>query len=379
MEYVWTALAIAGCILIFAFAILVHEFGHFLAAKLLGLRIEAFSIFFGKPIWKKKVGGCEYRIGWLPLGGYVALPDLDPEGTKAIESADGEKVSAPAQDLPAWKRIVVAFAGPFGNIVLAAIIAFALSFLPQGKFGATGTTIGIVALDSPAHKAGILPGDRILAVDGKKVYTWYEMIVEIQLVNGREVPFTVKRGREILTLRAAPVQDETTGIWKIEVAPDRPMNAPWMAERKPLKQLEWDFCSIWRILKGLVTPEESGAVAKNISGPVNIAESLYRQVRRDAADAAGFLRYLNVNLAMLNLLPIPVLDGGLILFALIELVTRRKLNKKFVNFTTMAFMYLLLALMGIVIVRDVMRSYSTHTAPPPKPKIGVSDPALLQE
>lgn len=365
-ELIFTTLAIAGCILLFAAAVLIHEFGHFIAAKALGLRVEAFSIFFGKPVWKKKVGDCEYRIGWLPLGGYVALPDLDPDGTKAIEGAGEAAVSAAAREVPAWKKILVAFAGPLGNIVLAVALAFVLSCLPADKFGACRTVIGAVAKDSPALEAGVKPGDRVLAVDGKAVSTWYEMQVEIQLAGGKTIPFTVLRdGREI-TLNVTPVQDEASGVWIILAFSADAGHPPWMAERDMFKQLEFDFCSIARVLKALVTPKESGAAAKAIGGPINIAESLYRQVRNDKADAIGFLRFLNVNLAMLNLLPIPVLDGGLILFALIELLSRRKLNKKIVNFITMAFMYVLLAMMGLVIVHDVVRSYSSHTAERPK-------------
>ena len=137
-----------------------------------------------------------------------------------------------------------------------------------------------------------------------------------------------------------------------------------MPARSPLRELEWDAGSIFRVLKGLVTPKEAKATAGAIGGPVMIAEGLYRQVRRDPWDGLGFLRFLNVNLAILNLLPIPVLDGGLILFSLIALVFRRRLPDAVVKHLTMAFMVLLIGLMGLLIVRDSWRSYKIHTYKP---------------
>ena len=138
----------------------------------------------------------------------------------------------------------------------------------------------------------------------------------------------------------------------------------WMPSRNPLRQLAWDAGSIFRVLRGLVTPKEAKATAGALGGPVMIAEGLYRQVRRDPWDGLGFLRFLNVNLAVLNLLPIPVLDGGLIMFALFALVFRRRVPEAVVKYLTMAFMVLLIGLMGLLIVRDSWRSYKIHTYKP---------------
>ena len=129
-----------------------------------------------------------------------------------------------------------------------------------------------------------------------------------------------------------------------------------MPDRNPIQQLAWDAGSMARVLKALVTPRESGSTAKQLGGPVMIAEGLYRQVRSDGWDAIGFLRFLNVNLAVLNLLPIPVLDGGLIFFALIALIFRRPVPRKIVDGLSILFMYLFLALMITLVWRDVARS-----------------------
>ena len=366
-ECLLTAGAIAACILLFAFSILIHEFGHFVAARLLGMRVEVFSIGFGPAIWKKKVGSCEYRLSWIPLGGYVALPDLDPDGTKALEG--GNKVSEATEEIAPWKKIIVSLAGPLGNVVFAVILAIALQYTPGACFGVMPARVDSVLEGSPALKGGLTAGDKVVSVGGKDVGNWYEMLVEIQIAKGEPTPFKVQRGDEVLELEIKPEKDPVTGTtWFIGAVQHstEARAAYWMPERNWLKQLEWDASAIARLLKALVTPKEAKGVANSISGPVGIAEGLYRQVRGRTSDAVGFMRYLNVNLAMLNLLPIPVLDGGLILFALIELIFRRKLSRKFVNLVSNCFMYLLLALMGFLIIRDSYRSYKMHTYEPPQ-------------
>ena len=130
MEILITIGYIAICVLFFSLAIAIHEFGHFIVALKLGLKVERFSIGFGPAIWKKTWRGVEYRISWIPLGGYVMIPDVDPEGTKAIEGGGKEAKSA-RRNVPAWKEIAVAFAGPAMNIVLAVVLAFVLAAIPS--------------------------------------------------------------------------------------------------------------------------------------------------------------------------------------------------------------------------------------------------------
>jgi regulator of sigma E protease len=134
MEALITVLYIAACVLLFSLAIAVHEFGHFIAALKLGLRVEAFSIGFGPVLWKKTHKGVEYRLSAIPLGGYVSIPDVDPEGTKKLEGA-GAADATVREKIPAWKELIVAVAGPLMNLVLAVVLAVALSLVPGVRFG----------------------------------------------------------------------------------------------------------------------------------------------------------------------------------------------------------------------------------------------------
>ena len=368
MEIIVTVFYIVVCVMLFALAILIHEFGHFIVALKLGLRVEAFSIGFGKPIWKKKVNGVEYRISPILLGGYVSIPDVDPEGTKALEGArekDGEQQADDNKGkakIPAWKEILVAVAGPAMNLVLATVIAVVLSLVPQAKFGELPAVLSSVIDGTPAAQAGLKEGDRILSVGGHPIANWSEMQTEVQISGGKETEFVIERGGVTNRIAMTAARDEVTGAYYIGATRTNETGvAMWMPDRNPLKQLAWDAGSIFRVLKGLLTPKEAKATSKALGGPVMIAESLYRQVRRDSWDGLGFLRFLNVNLAVLNLLPIPVLDGGLIMFALFALIFRRRVPEFIVKYLSLAFMVLLMGLMGVLILRDGVRSWKIHT------------------
>lgn len=361
MGIIATVFYIVVCVLLFALAILVHEFGHFVVALSLGLRVEAFSIGFGKAIWKKRIRGVEYRLSCLPLGGYVSIPDVDPEGTKALEGEPGG-AAAKSAPIPPWKEIAVAVAGPAMNVVLAVVLAVVLSLAPGAKFGTTEPVVDMVPGGTPAAKAGFMPGDRVVSVNGREVNTWTDLQTEVQITGGKEAVFMVERGEAMVALPTTPERDQVTGALFIGAVNTNSCGATaWMPSRNPVSQLAWDAGAIFRVLKGLTTPKEAKATAGALGGPVMIAEGIYRSLRHSTWDGVGFLRFLNVNLAVLNLLPIPVLDGGLILFSLIALVFRRRVPEPVVRMVSMFFMYLLIALMGLLVVKDSMRSWRIHT------------------
>jgi regulator of sigma E protease len=207
------ALTIVEVLLIFNLLIIVHELGHFLAARWRGLHVDKFGIWFGRPIWKKTVKGVEYSLGWIPAGGFVLLPQMAP-----METVEG-KAGIQRQDLPPVRpldKIIVAFAGPLFSFILAlvfAVIVWAVG-KPTVEAEAT-TTIGYVAPDEPAAKAGFETGDKILEVDGHPVSRFAGMVDSITWYVVRSerdtIPFKIQRGDKVLTINSGYTRPETRG------------------------------------------------------------------------------------------------------------------------------------------------------------------------
>lgn len=461
-------LAALAVVLLFSVTILVHEGGHFLAARALGLEADVFAIGFGPALWKRKVGGTEYRVNAIPFGGYVSLPTLDPTGMSAIQSGGDEKGKRGAAPQPAvwWKRVIVSAAGPFGDLVLAFVLAFVVWALPppvpEGlEFG--GAVVGMVAAaeepdgdgapEKPSAAALFRPGDQILSVAGRPVSTWLGYRQEVHLLAGGDtIELAVSNIFDGATAMVeAPVAPDSRGYWcvpglveaftcEIEaVTPGSPaeraglragdvlravdgrrilsnegfvdaiaasrgepvsiefrrdgeirtlsMRAelgepgegeaprylvgvrispkfltvhPWEEHRRPLDQLRGDALAIKRIFEPLFRkrgPGELKRLGGALGGPVAIVHSIWFSVLASFAGALAFIRFLNVNLAILNLLPIPVLDGGHIVFALWRGVTGREIPPRVLNGLVNAFMVLLMALFAWLCLHDVWQLY----------------------
>jgi len=379
------------------------------------------------------------------LAGYVALPQLDPTGMEKIQGENGEELPEEEQveDIAAWKKIIVAVAGPLGNIVFAVILAFIIYWLPTKGLDESSNdcVIGYIDESAPVSDVGIQMGDVILAVNGEKINNWYDVsmisllsesttaVVQVSsegVIKDFDVPLTktgmgeyllvglapeaacvvgdvmeggsaaeaglqsgdiiqsfnhivvgdgnkfiemvaerpdmetdiviIRSGKE-MDFKVTPAMNETLGRAVIGISMGtfghQPM--PWMMYKKPADQLRGDASSILRILRALVTPKESGKAAKGLGGPVMIFVTLWFAIQESFLNAVGFLRFLNTNLAILNLLPIPVLDGGHIVFALYEIIFRRKPSPKFVNVIVNFFAILLIGAFIMLTFRDTFR------------------------
>ncbi len=511
-----SVLSVLVIVLLFGLTIFVHELGHFLVARWCGLVIETFSIGFGPAVWQRKSGGIVYKIGCLPFGGYVALPQMDPTG----ESSKPEEGSGKAAPPPAawWKRVLVSLAGASMNFALAVAIAAFVYARSGTVFSAQPTAVGYVETDTPAFKAGLRAGDRIAAVNGQTIRRWGEYAVACALTREASLdvvspsgerrtltvatdPFPIAGGRYLRgvskyePLQVIVVEPDTpaargglrrgdiiTGadgapVYSFEhlfdrllgsgatgsvltvrrdgqdlplaVVPDvekysschitqvtRGMPAaraglkagdlvleiegrrisgsaslvreiatrggvetrlkveregrvlelsvtpefnPAMGEAKigvtlesggPLKLLGVEFSPydmtlstrdrlaewtlpVFRVLKALVTPREAGRAFDSLSGPVGIFRMYWWAAQTSFLLALLFTGMLNVNLAILNLLPIPILDGGHIVLAVAEGITRRTPSPSLVGWLHRVFAALLIGLFLLITVRDI--------------------------
>jgi len=451
------AWAVLLVVLFFGGSIFVHELGHFLAARWCGLHVERFSIGFGPAIWSwRGKDGVEYRISWLPLGGYVALPQL-----AAMDAIEGKSAVDVAKLPPAsyGARMLTLVAGAGFNILFALALGCIIWAKGQPMSApAASTTIGYVApsltLDdnseapSPAAAAGLRAGDRILSIDGRAIKEWGDVLQAIVTGSGRtatgapKATFEIERagsrqtvtvypqlsgpdqfrrvgidsgyelivhavepdslaaaagfaaGDRLASLGGQPILNIATYLDvldenpaaplsavvrrtnageaardvalhippRTEAAPDGPLGLSFttdfaLVHPNPIAQIASHARMTWRTLSSLLNPQSDIGLSK-MSGPVGIARILHSAAQISFIAVLMFTILINVNLAIFNLLPIPVLDGGQMLFATIARLRRRALPTSFVMATQSAFMILLFgAMLYVTVFGDIRRLF----------------------
>ena len=472
-------LYILAMLLLFSASIFVHELGHFLAARAFGMVADVFSIGMGPALWKRKIGATTYKIGWIFFGGYVALPQMDPnsflegtgsgdrgQGTGDSGTKSGDKVqgtgdsgtddslspdschlSPEARALPrvsAWKKIVVSVAGAFGNVVFAFVLATVVWWVGKpSSLQERSAVVGYVATNSPALALGLAPGDELVAVDGEPVANWQQVIEKTALGPAREVALRLRPAggegeREISVL----TEKTSMGVWMlpgidgvdpchvasvypnsgaaaaglqpgdqllrfdghdvysrahlsqmVEAAAGRPallefrrggellsaqvesaydekldrhligiqfntladLDYAALAHPTPWAQVKGHAAAIFDFLRALVTPATSGAAAEAVGGPVLILMMLWLMLKSSFILAVWFTGFLNVNLAIINLLPLPLLDGGHVVMNLWAGITRRPASPRLINALANAFAVLFIALFLTLTFRDSVR------------------------
>lgn len=346
----------AAFIVVLGILIFVHEFGHFLAARRLGVGVTKFSFGFGPRLFGFKRGETEYMVSAIPLGGYVKL----------VGESEGEEIPPELRERSfshksLGVKIAVVAAGPLGNLLFA-VLVFWVVFL--GGVPVLMPRIGDVVADSPAARAGLKGGDVVLRVGGEAVATWEDLAARIkQQGAGRELELTVRReGREIV-FKVSPEIREGRSIFGEKIREPKigiiagqeivrrklgPVSAFLRAGKETGKLVELTVMTVVKLVTRVLPSETLG-------GPILIAQLAGDQARQGVSPFAYFLGLLSVNLGILNLLPIPILDGGHILFFSIEAIRRKPLSPQTKAIAQQVGLAIILMLTALVFYNDIAR------------------------
>jgi regulator of sigma E protease len=343
-------------IVVLGILIFVHEFGHFIVARRLGVGVTTFSFGFGPKLAGFRRGNTEYVLSAVPLGGYVKLV-----GESDAEEIPPEKRSESFHHKPVWVKMAVVIAGPLANLLFAVLVFWAV-FL--GGVPALTARIGEVLPDSPAARAGLQEGDLIVRVGDRQVATWEELASGIRRAGaGRELILGVRRGAEEFTLAVTPEIQEGKSIFgekvlepKIGVVAGqeivrRELSVPAALRRAGAETGKLIYLTVMTVVKLVlrVVPSET------LGGPILIAQIAGDQARQGISPFVYFLGLLSVNLGILNLLPIPILDGGHLVFFSIEALRRRPLSPQARAVAQQVGLAVILMLTALVFYNDIAR------------------------
>ncbi len=345
-------------LLILSFLVFFHELGHFIVARICGVKVEVFSIGFGKKLVSWRFGQTEYALSMIPLGGYVKLKGQDDSNPKLKNyEADSYLSKSP------WQRIAILLAGPFFNLFLAFLLYMAVGLLGKASLL---PVVGEVKENYPAAQAGIKAGDRILAINGKDIKTWEEldsMIIESQ----GELELQIQRGqgelKESLSVRVLPTEQEAQNIFRENITRKiigiSSAGAVGMVHYKGLDSIVFGIDesikastliaqSIIKLISGVVPSSEVGGVVSIVSVIGSASSS-------GLTHLLWLTALISVNLGILNLLPIPALDGGHIIFNLYEVIMRKAPSENVMYYLTLCGWAVLLGLMLLGLYNDIFR------------------------
>ena len=348
--------AVVSALVALGILIVFHELGHFLVAKKTGVGVLTFSLGFGPKIFGKKVGETEYLVSAFPLGGYVKMVGEDPE--QEVQEVDNER-SFSNQSLT--KRFAIVAAGPVFNFILS-ILVFTLIFVFFGMPVLT-TQIGSVESNSPAEQAGLQKGDRILSIGTRPIEKWEDLSMQIKESGGKPLVLRVERDGGQIDISVQPMEregrtvfGEKTTFWVVGIASDvviqksNPLMGMWQGVYKTGEYSVLTLVALYKMVTGDISP-------KNLGGPLLIAQLAGEQARQGLWNFLFFVAILSVNLGVLNLLPIPILDGGHLFFFLLEGMRGRPVALRHRERAQQVGVFLLILIMIYAFYNDIARFF----------------------
>ncbi len=366
-----TLFTVGAFLLVLSIVVFIHELGHFLVARWCGVTVTTFSIGFGREIFgftDRK--GTRWRFAWIPLGGYVKFLDdanvaSQPSGDALAELSPAERAGA-FQTKPLWQRAAVVAAGPMANFLLAIAIYAAVNF----AFGVRTIVprVGEVMPNMPAAAAGIEPGDVIKSIDGTTIEGFEDVVRIVSVNGGRELSFSVDRGGKALDLKITPEvreqDDAFGGVFRRGLIGIKPSLSTQGIEAKsvgPVESLRLGiketYTNISQTILGIRDMITGRQSADQMGGPLLIAQVTGKVAELGIEPLLRWIAFISANIGFLNLLPIPVLDGGHLLFYAIEAVRRRPLSQRIQEVGFQVGIALVLMLMVYVTLNDLLRNW----------------------
>lgn len=376
---------IVAAIFVFGLLVLVHELGHFMVAKLTGMRVDEFAIGFGPKLWSRKYGETLYAIRAVPLGGFNRIAGMDYEiiermGNEAEEKADDggresgwrryipsvnrENVVMVPDDegagerayfrRPIWARMLMVLAGSFMNFILPLFIFFGIFYFSGVATPSPEPVIGAVMAEKPAAMAGLMKGDRILTIDGSEVTKWDDISRSIQGAEGKPFKLTYQRDGEVRSTTLIPEEEPESKRVIIGITSSADIHQPGILEAAGLAAQKVFF--VLMAMVGALIQLMLGSVgAEALSGPVGIVQMTGEVANQGILPLLNFTAFLSLNLGLINLLPVPALDGGHFVMLVLEGLRGKPLGPKAMYYIQAAGVTLLVSLMIFTTFNDLMK------------------------
>lgn len=337
-------ITILAAIFVFGLLVLVHELGHFITAKMVGMRVEEFALGFGPKLLTKQYGETLYSIRAIPLGGFNKIAGMDPSEEKDERSYTAK---------PVWARMIVILAGSVMNFILPIFLFFGVFFVSGIDTPSSEPVLGEVLAHKPAELAGLKNGDRIVAIDGQPIDSWKSFVENIQNGSGRVLKVEYQRDGSVMNTSLIPEYDVTAQRALIGVIASVNTYHPGFVESAQLAVKNTGFI-IYKMLEGL-GQMVTGKTEADLAGPLGVAQMAGDVAQLGFDRLLGFAAALSINLGIINLLPIPALDGGHFVTLVLEGVRGKPLNEKYMYYAQMIGFLLLMGLMIFATMNDFSR------------------------